>query len=123
LGSVSETLLINHLNSRKSFFTTQKLRKVCTRMDSNSFWYVHFRSNKAIYGFNDVNIQALNFFTSSVNTLCNKTMEDTIFTVKQYEAARYFISNINIFKTLTSVPSRRRERDMGIKKWRKRGAA
>ena len=33
-------------------------------------------------------ISALNFFVSSVNTLCNKTMEDTIATVKQYETAR-----------------------------------
>ncbi len=33
-------------------------------------------------------IGALNFFVSSVNTLCNKTIEDTIVTVKQYEAAR-----------------------------------
>lgn len=31
---------------------------------------------------------ALNFFVSSVNTLCNKTMEDTLLTVKQYEASR-----------------------------------
>uniref|UniRef100_T1IZ06 AH domain-containing protein n=1 Tax=Strigamia maritima TaxID=126957 RepID=T1IZ06_STRMM len=31
---------------------------------------------------------ALNFFVSSVNTLCNKTMEDTLVTIKQYEAAR-----------------------------------
>lgn len=31
---------------------------------------------------------ALNFFTSSVSTLCNKTMEDTMQSVKQYEAAR-----------------------------------
>ena len=34
-------------------------------------------------------VKALNFFVSSVNTLCNKTMEDTIETVKQYEMARY----------------------------------
>lgn len=33
-------------------------------------------------------IGALNFFVSSVNTLCHKTMEDTIATVKQYENAR-----------------------------------
>jgi len=33
-------------------------------------------------------IGALNFFVSSVNTLCNKTMEDTIATVRQYETAR-----------------------------------
>ena len=32
---------------------------------------------------------ALNFFTSSVNTLCHKTMEDTLGTIKQYENARY----------------------------------
>ncbi|CAH1776782.1 unnamed protein product [Owenia fusiformis] len=31
---------------------------------------------------------AMNFFTSTVNTLCNKTMEDTLSTVKQYEQAR-----------------------------------
>ena len=32
---------------------------------------------------------ALNFFTSSMNTLCNKTIDDTLLTVKHYEAARY----------------------------------
>lgn len=32
---------------------------------------------------------ALNFFVSSVNTLCNKTIEDTLLTVRQYETARY----------------------------------
>ncbi|XP_062983387.1 arfaptin-2 isoform X3 [Elgaria multicarinata webbii] len=31
---------------------------------------------------------AVNFFVSSINTLVNKTMEDTLMTVKQYEAAR-----------------------------------
>lgn len=31
---------------------------------------------------------ALTFFISSVNTLCNKTIEDTLLTVKQYETAR-----------------------------------
>jgi len=33
-------------------------------------------------------LSALNFFTSSVNTLVNKTMEDTLGTVKAYETAR-----------------------------------
>ena len=32
---------------------------------------------------------ALDFFVSSVNTLVNKTMEDTLLTVKRYEAARF----------------------------------
>ncbi|XP_050314402.1 arfaptin-2 [Anthonomus grandis grandis] len=31
---------------------------------------------------------ALNFFISSVNTLCNKTIEDTMQSIRQYEAAR-----------------------------------
>jgi len=33
-------------------------------------------------------LAALNFFVSSVNTIVNKTMEDTMVTVKQYEVAR-----------------------------------
>lgn len=33
-------------------------------------------------------LAALNFFVSSVNTLCNKTMEDTLLTVRLYETAR-----------------------------------
>nr|CAG4643401.1 EOG090X0AQE [Ilyocryptus agilis] len=36
----------------------------------------------------EVLMAALNFFVSSVNTLVNKTMEDTLLTVKRYEAAR-----------------------------------
>lgn len=35
-------------------------------------------------------LNALNFFVSSVNTLCNKTIEDTLLTIRQYETARYF---------------------------------
>ncbi|XP_050525117.1 arfaptin-2-like [Daktulosphaira vitifoliae] len=33
-------------------------------------------------------LSSLNFFVSSVNTLCNKTIEDTLITIKQYECAR-----------------------------------
>ena len=33
-------------------------------------------------------IAALNFFVSSVNTLCHKTIEDTIVTVRHYETSR-----------------------------------
>ncbi|WAR00344.1 ARFP1-like protein [Mya arenaria] len=33
-------------------------------------------------------VGAMNFFTSSVNTLINKTMEDTLLTVKNFETAR-----------------------------------
>ncbi len=34
-------------------------------------------------------LNALNTFLSSINTLCNKTIEDTLMTIRQYEAARY----------------------------------
>lgn len=37
-------------------------------------------------------LNALNFFVSSVNTLCNKTIEDTLITIKQYECARCLIN-------------------------------
>lgn len=37
----------------------------------------------------EILLGALNFFTSSVNTLCNKTIEDTLLTIRQYEIARY----------------------------------
>uniref|UniRef100_A0A0K8TMD7 Putative arfaptin n=1 Tax=Tabanus bromius TaxID=304241 RepID=A0A0K8TMD7_TABBR len=33
-------------------------------------------------------LNALNFFISSVNTLCNKTIDDTLITIRQYETAR-----------------------------------
>lgn len=33
-------------------------------------------------------LNALNFFVSSVSTLCNKTIEDTLITIRQYELAR-----------------------------------
>lgn len=36
----------------------------------------------------DLLLAALNFFVSSVNTLCNKTIEDTLITIRQYENAR-----------------------------------
>lgn len=45
-------------------------------------------SQKNLVKNGEVLIQALNFFVSSVNTLCNKTIEDTIITVKHYETAR-----------------------------------
>lgn len=45
-------------------------------------------------------IGALNFFTSSLSTLCNKTMDDTLLTVKQYEAARLVLK---LFKMMMMV--------------------
>ncbi|XP_071847056.1 arfaptin-2-like isoform X7 [Apostichopus japonicus] len=45
-------------------------------------------TQKSLCGNGEILLSALNFFTSSVNTLCNKTMEDSLITVKLYESAR-----------------------------------
>lgn len=45
-------------------------------------------TQRALVKNGEVLLGAINFFTSSVNTLCNKTMEDTLTTVKNYETAR-----------------------------------
>ncbi|ESP02738.1 hypothetical protein LOTGIDRAFT_171807 [Lottia gigantea] len=45
-------------------------------------------SQRALVKNGETLLGALNFFTSSINTLCNKTMEDTLQTVKHYEVAR-----------------------------------
>ncbi|RUS81548.1 hypothetical protein EGW08_010678 [Elysia chlorotica] len=53
----------------------------------------------------EILLGALNFFISSVNTLCNKTIEDTLMTVKQYEAARLEYDAYRCdFETLESGP-------------------
>jgi hypothetical protein len=36
----------------------------------------------------DTLLGALNFFISSLSTLCNKTIEDSLMTIRDYEAAR-----------------------------------
>jgi len=45
-------------------------------------------TQKALVRNGETLLGALNFFISSINTLCNKTMEDTLSTVKAYETAR-----------------------------------
>lgn len=53
-----------------------------------------FKSNsetqRALSKNGEMLLNALNTFLSTMNTLCNKTIEDTLMTVRQYEAARYF---------------------------------
>lgn len=39
----------------------------------------------------EILLTALNYFISTLNTLCTKTIEDTIITVRHYETARYEI--------------------------------
>lgn len=44
-------------------------------------------------------LNALNFFVSSVSTLCNKTIEDTLITIRQYELARWAIFSFHLHYT------------------------
>ena len=37
----------------------------------------------------EVLMNALNYFTSTLDTLCNKTIEDTITTIRSYEISRF----------------------------------
>uniref|UniRef100_A0A8D8V8M0 Arfaptin-2 n=1 Tax=Cacopsylla melanoneura TaxID=428564 RepID=A0A8D8V8M0_9HEMI len=45
-------------------------------------------TQRNLTGTGEILLNALNLFVSSVNTLCNKTIEDTLVTVRQYENAR-----------------------------------
>jgi hypothetical protein len=38
----------------------------------------------------EVLMNALNYFTSTLDTLCNKTIEDTITTIRSYEISRFY---------------------------------
>ena len=48
-------------------------------------------------------LAALNFFVSSVNTLANKTMEDSIATVKNYETARCVDKDIHLLRNFLVI--------------------
>ncbi|XP_063365113.1 arfaptin-2 [Cydia amplana] len=45
-------------------------------------------TQRALTRHGDTLLAALHFFNNSLNTLTNKTMEDTLLTIRQYEAAR-----------------------------------
>ena len=51
--------------------------------------------------------EKLNSFASTLNTLCNKTMDDTLLTIRNYEAARLeYDANRNDLEALQAVPQR-----------------
>lgn len=67
-------------------------------------------TQKALIRNGETLLGALNFFISSINTLCNKTMEDTLQTIKMYETARieydaYRTEMENFSPSITSQPS------------------
>lgn len=67
-------------------------------------------TQKALVRNGETLLGALNFFISSINTLCNKTMEDTLTTVKAYETARIeydaYRNEMEVFNpSITTQPS------------------
>lgn len=53
----------------------------------------------------EVLLSAINFFVSSVNTLCNKTIEDTLLTIRQFENARIEFDAYRMDLELNSGPA------------------
>ncbi|XP_047451106.1 arfaptin-2-like isoform X3 [Mugil cephalus] len=85
------TALINHFQSMVQ--TQQALGDTFTDLSQKSpelqdeFGY-NAETQKLLCKNGEALLGAINFFVSSVNTLVNKTMEDTLLTIKQYENAR-----------------------------------
>uniref|UniRef100_A0A3Q3M1E9 ADP-ribosylation factor interacting protein 2a n=2 Tax=Mastacembelus armatus TaxID=205130 RepID=A0A3Q3M1E9_9TELE len=85
------TALINHFQSMVE--TQQALGDTFTDLSQKSpelqdeFGY-NAETQKLLCKNGEALLGAINFFVSSVNTLVNKTMEDTLMTIKQYENAR-----------------------------------
>ncbi|XP_039987639.1 arfaptin-2-like isoform X6 [Xiphias gladius] len=85
------TALINHFQSMVQ--TQQALGDTFTDLSQKSpelqdeFGY-NAETQKLLCKNGEALLGAINFFVSSINTLVNKTMEDTLMTIKQYENAR-----------------------------------
>ncbi|XP_040902618.1 arfaptin-2-like isoform X2 [Toxotes jaculatrix] len=85
------TALINHFQSMVQ--TQQALGDTFTDLSQKSpelqdeFGY-NAETQKLLCKNGEALLGAINFFVSSIDTLVNKTMEDTLMTIKQYENAR-----------------------------------
>ncbi|KAG7243061.1 hypothetical protein INR49_016436 [Caranx melampygus] len=85
------TALISHFQSMVQ--TQQALGDTFTDLSQKSpelqdeFGY-NAETQKLLCKNGEALLGAINFFVSSINTLVNKTMEDTLMTIKQYENAR-----------------------------------
>ncbi|XP_071353506.1 arfaptin-2-like isoform X2 [Trachinotus anak] len=85
------TALINHFQSMVQ--TQQALGDTFTDLSQKSpelqdeFGY-NAETQKLLCKNGEALLGAINFFVSSINTLVNKTMEDTLMTIKLYENAR-----------------------------------
>lgn len=57
-------------------------------LELNPEFSCNAETQKTMYKSGEMLVGALEFFTSNLATLCDKTIEDTLLTIKQYEAAR-----------------------------------
>lgn len=71
----------------------------------------------------EILLGAMNFFVSSVNTLCNKTFEDTLLTIRQYESARIefdaYRMDLELAKTPQMSPTSSGEGEDALKNFNK----
>ncbi|TSK49681.1 Arfaptin-2 [Bagarius yarrelli] len=89
---------MHHSHSHPSMMSEEATRGIAVeKFDSMKKWSIN--TYKDEFGYNaetqkllckngETLLGAVNFFVSSINTLVNKTMEDTLMTIKMYENAR-----------------------------------
>ncbi|XP_017347220.1 arfaptin-2a isoform X7 [Ictalurus punctatus] len=89
---------MHHSHSNPSMMSEEATRGIAVeKFDSVKKWSIN--TYKDEFGYNaetqkllckngETLLGAINFFVSSINTLVNKTMEDTLMTIKMYENAR-----------------------------------
>ncbi|XP_078682644.1 arfaptin-2-like isoform X9 [Branchiostoma floridae x Branchiostoma belcheri] len=81
-SACAETLQMQMQNSNYYNDLAQKSPELQEEFTYNA------ETQKALCKNGETLLGAINFFTSNVNTLVNKTMEDTLLTIRQYEQAR-----------------------------------
>ncbi|CAH1268332.1 ARFIP2 [Branchiostoma lanceolatum] len=81
-SACAETLQMQMQNSNYYNDLAQKSPELQEEFTYNA------ETQKALCKNGETLLSAINFFTSNVNTLVNKTMEDTLLTIRQYEQAR-----------------------------------
>lgn len=76
--------MVKNINNKKNTVVVQNNQ--CLSLQ-DEFGY-NAETQKLLCKNGEALLSAINFFVSSVNTLVNKTMEDTLMTIKHYENAR-----------------------------------
>ena len=91
-----------HRSARGQLLERKLMLRLYTRLVHKIFFQEEFRYNAdtqhVLAKNGEALLAAINFFTSGITTLCSKTMEDTLLTVKKYETARYVLSSISWYR-------------------------